>query len=66
MRQIVVVLQDPTLQGDVLRYKVKTVQGEMPEKSEDVSVFIDIIGMPWTPVWREGPIGARGIADCNR
>ncbi len=50
MHQVVVVLQDPVLEGDTLRYKVKTLQGTMPEKGADISVFIDIIGMPWTPV----------------
>jgi len=50
MRQVVVVLQDPILDGDILRYKIKTVQGDMPEKGNDVSVFIDIIGMPRTPM----------------
>ena len=49
MRQVIVELQDPVLKGDVLRYKVKTLQGDMPAKGNDVSVFIDIIGMPWTP-----------------
>jgi hypothetical protein len=41
---------NPNLDGDVLRYRVKVLQGEMPEKGSDVSLFIDIIGMPWTPV----------------
>src|SRR5664279_1473420 len=50
MRQVVVELHDPILNGDVLHYRVKTLQGEIPEKGTDVSVFIDIIGMPWTPV----------------
>jgi len=50
MHQVVVVLGEPHLEGDVLRYKVKTLQGNMPDKGTDVSVFIDIIGMPWTPV----------------
>ena len=50
MRQIVVVLRDPVLEGDVLRYDVRMLRGEIPEKGADVSVFIDIIGMPWTPV----------------
>lgn len=49
MRQVVVELHDPALENDILRYKVKILQGEMPEKGADVSVFIDIIGMPWTP-----------------
>ena len=50
MRQVVVVLQDPVLNGDALRYTVKPLQGEMPERGTDVSVFIDIIGMPRTPM----------------
>ena len=50
MRQVVVVLDDPVLDGDTLRYTVKTLQGEMPAGGSDVSVFIDVIGMPWTPV----------------
>jgi len=50
MRQVIVELQDPALENDILRYKVKILQGEMPEKGADVSVFIDIIGMPRTPI----------------
>lgn len=50
MRQVVVVLKDPVLEGDTLRYSIRMLQGDMPEKGADVSVFIDIIGMPWTPV----------------
>jgi hypothetical protein len=50
LRQVVVVLRDPVLQGGSLIYTVKVLQGEMPPKAADVSVFIDIIGMPLTPV----------------
>jgi hypothetical protein len=50
LRQIVAVLQDPALQGDSLTYTVKLVQGDMPATGSDVSVFIDIIGMPMTPL----------------
>jgi hypothetical protein len=49
LRQIVVVLQTPELKSDALTYTVKVLQGEMPAKGADVSVFIDIIGMPMTP-----------------
>jgi hypothetical protein len=49
LRQVVVVLQAPELNGDNLTYTVKVLQGEMPAKGADVSVFIDIIGMPRTP-----------------
>jgi hypothetical protein len=38
------------LKGDDLVYTVKLLQGDMPAKGADVSVFIDIIGRPWTPV----------------
>jgi hypothetical protein len=50
LRQIVAVLQDPALHGDNLTYTVKVVQGDMPATGSDVSVFIDIIGMPLTPL----------------
>jgi hypothetical protein len=50
MRQVVVVLQDPVLEGGTLRYKVKILRGDMAAKGIDVSVFIDIIGMPRTPL----------------
>jgi len=49
LQQIVVVLQDPVLEGDNLAYTVKVLQGDMPAKGADVSVFIDIIGRPLTP-----------------
>ena len=47
---IVAVLEDPVLQGDNLTYTVKILQGDMPAKGADVSVFIDIIGRPLTPM----------------
>ena len=50
LRQVVVVLQAPVLKGDALVYTVKVLQGELPAKAADVSVFIDIIGMPLTPM----------------
>lgn len=50
LRQVVAVLKDPELDGDNLSYTVQIIDGEMPEKGADVSVFIDIIGMPLTPV----------------
>ena len=49
LRQVVAVLQSPALKGDTLTYTVKVLQGDMPAKGADVSVFIDIIGMPMTP-----------------
>jgi phage baseplate assembly protein gpV len=59
LRQVVAVLQSPVLNGDALTYTVKVLQGDMPAKAADVSVFIDIIGMPLTPVSYAG-VARRG------
>jgi hypothetical protein len=50
MQQAVMVLRDPVLKGDVLRYAVQPIEGRLPPSAAEVSVFIDIIGMPWTPL----------------
>ena len=50
LQQVVAVLQSPELKGDTLVYTVKILQGDMPAKGADVSIFIDIIGMPLTPL----------------
>jgi hypothetical protein len=50
LQQTVVVLRDPTLQDDALTYQVEVLSGEIPAEASDVSVFIDVIGMPLTPV----------------
>jgi hypothetical protein len=50
LQQTVVVLEDPVLDGTDLHYTVKIFDGEMPVTGENVSVFIDIIGMPLTPL----------------
>jgi len=50
LKQVVAVLQAPTLSGNDLTYTVKIIEGELPAKGADVSVFIDVIGMPLTPV----------------
>jgi len=44
------VLRDPVLQGDSLNYTVRLLSGDVPATGADVSVFIDIIGMPLTPL----------------
>jgi hypothetical protein len=49
LRQVVVVLRDPVLEGDKLSYTVRVLEGTMPETGGSTSVFIDIIGMPRTP-----------------
>jgi hypothetical protein len=50
LKQVVAVLQAPTLSGNDLTYTVKIIEGELPARGADVSLFIDVIGMPLTPV----------------
>lgn len=50
LHQITAVLRDPVLQGNSLNYTVKLLSGDVPAAGADVSVFIDIIGMPLTPL----------------
>lgn len=59
LRQTVVELQDPKLEGDTLSYAVKIIQGDMPATGAEVSVFIDIIGRPLTPLSYAG-VARRG------
>ena len=46
----VVVLRDPVLLGEDLTYEVEVLEGEIPAMAGAASLFIDIIGMPRTPV----------------
>ncbi len=50
LSQVVVVLTNPELTDNQLAYTVDVIDGEMPEKGSHISVFIDIIGMPLTPL----------------
>ena len=50
LREAVVVLRDPALQGANLSYTVRVLEGQMPLRGSDASVFIDVIGMPLTPL----------------
>jgi hypothetical protein len=50
LADIVVTLANPVLKGQDLTYDVKILEGTMPAKGGPVSLFIDIIGMPLTPV----------------
>jgi hypothetical protein len=50
LRQTVVVLEDPALENGDLHYTVRIIEGDMPVEGANVSVFIDVIGMPLTPV----------------
>ena len=48
--EVVVVLQNPQLKGDDLTYEVRILEGTPPLKGGLCSLFIDIIGMPMTPM----------------
>ena len=52
LQQAVVVLRDPQLENGNLSYAVEILSGDMPELAQNASLFIDIIGMPLTPVSR--------------
>lgn len=60
LRQVVVVLRDPALAGDTLSYTVRVLDGQMPPTGADVSVFIDVIGMPRSPLSFAG-VARRGV-----
>ena len=46
---VVVKLSNPLLKGDDLTYHVAILEGQMPAKGGICSLFIDIIGLPFTP-----------------
>ena len=50
LADIVVELRNPVLKGEDLSYEIKILEGTMPAKGGPVALFIDIIGMPLTPV----------------
>lgn len=50
LQQVVVVLSEPELTGTDLHYTVRILDGDMPVMAESASLFIDVIGMPLTPV----------------
>ena len=50
INDVVVVLQEPTLDGDQMTYNVEILDGEMPSSGGANSLFIDTIGRPLTPV----------------
>lgn len=52
LRQTVVELREPSLEddGNRLVYTVRIIKGDMPVEGADPSLFIDIIGMPLTPI----------------
>ncbi len=50
LTEVIVELRNPQLNGDDLTYDVRVIKGEMPTKGGLCSLFIDIIGMPLTPM----------------
>lgn len=45
----VVTLRNPKLSGGDLSYEVTVLEGSLPKRSGAASLFIDVIGMPYTP-----------------
>jgi hypothetical protein len=50
IHDVVVVLSDPALDADQMRYSVDILDGEMPAGGGPSSLFIDMIGRPLSPV----------------
>ena len=46
----VVVLKTPVLNGDRLTFDVQVLEGNLAGADGSAAVFIDIIGLPWTPL----------------
>ena len=49
-QDIVLTLADPQLDGDTLRYNVTIIEGRDSVEGGPSSLFVDVIGMPLTPV----------------
>ena len=49
-RDAVVVLKNPNLRGDQLTFEVQVLEGDLKGADGPASVFIDIIGLPFTPL----------------
>jgi hypothetical protein len=50
VREAVVVLKSPKLEGDKLTFAVQVLEGDLSGADGPASVFIDIIGLPRTPL----------------
>ncbi|MGA9237373.1 MAG: SHOCT domain-containing protein, partial [Desulfobacterales bacterium] len=50
LTDVVVKLSKPRLEGKDLTYDIKVIEGKVPQKGGACSVFIDIIGLPFTPL----------------
>jgi hypothetical protein len=50
LSDVVVTLRNPRLSGNDLTYDIAVISGAMPKTSGPASLFIDIIGLPFTPL----------------
>ncbi len=50
LRDVVVRLSNPRLNGTDLTYDISVIEGKAPKEGGACSVFIDIIGLPFTPL----------------
>ena len=50
VRDAVVVLKNPKLEGDKLTFNVQTLEGDLAGADGAAALFIDIIGRPFTPM----------------
>jgi hypothetical protein len=50
IRDAVVVLKNPTVAGDRLTFDVQVLEGDLNGADGAASIFIDIIGLPFTPL----------------
>jgi hypothetical protein len=50
VKDVVVVLKNPKLEGDKLTFNVQTLEGDITGADGGAALFIDIIGRPFTPM----------------
>lgn len=50
VKDAVVVLKNPKLEGDKLTFNVQTLEGDLTGGDGPAALFIDIIGRPFTPM----------------
>ncbi len=63
MDDIVLELRSPKLEGDTLSYEVTVLEGDEQVKGGPSSLFVDVIGMPLTPVSAAG-VARRTVRRC--
>ena len=51
---VVLTLTNPRVNGDTLRYDVTVIEGRDQVEGGPTSLFVDVIGMPLTPVSAAG------------